>query len=73
MQEPELPQPLTASDCLPSQICCRFADRDSSYRPHFTRDEIRELAAAGAARPEDFGLPADVDAESGAQVLLHFL
>lgn len=33
--------------CLSCEVCCRFPERDSSFRPFFTESEIQQAIASG--------------------------
>jgi Fe-S-cluster containining protein len=66
------PQLLTSEECLPCPVCCRFPERDSSYRPYCTAREVAALAGAGHPLLSTFGVPAPagVGDVSGAAIQL---
>ena len=42
-----VPQIVPSHVCLSCEVCCRFPERDSSFRPYFTETEIRQAIATG--------------------------
>ena len=42
-----VPQIVPSQVCLSCEVCCRFPDRDSSFRPFFTESEIQQAIALG--------------------------
>jgi Fe-S-cluster containining protein len=56
-----LPQILSSSTCLSCQVCCRFPDADSPYRPCCTGLEIAALVARGHDLETTWGLPVPED------------
>ena len=42
-----VPQIVPSHVCLSCEVCCRFPERDSSFRPYFTETEIRQAIAMG--------------------------
>ena len=41
------PQLVPSQVCLSCEVCCRFPERDSSFRPFFTKAEIQQAIALG--------------------------
>ena len=42
-----VPQIVPSQVCLNCDVCCRFPERDSSFRPFFTESEIQQAIAFG--------------------------
>ena len=42
-----VPQIVPSHVCLSCEVCCRFPERDSSFRPYFTETEIRQAIDNG--------------------------
>lgn len=42
-----VPQIVPSQVCLKCDVCCRFPEQDSSFRPFFTESEIQEAIAFG--------------------------